>query len=92
MPEPLIGKPLPLGVVDAKGVHEIAPTPEPDAIEDQLASLRQQVEELREKLASIGKKTVAAVEAHPFIAAAAVSVGLWALLAVTARGVGRRFP
>jgi len=89
MAELSIGSPIPLGIIDAQGVHETTPSDEPDALEEQLASLRQQVEDLRGQLAKIGEKTLASVQAHPFMAAAAMSIGLWTLLALTARGVNR---
>ena len=90
MAELSIGSPIPLGIIDAQGVHQTTQNEQPEAMEDQLALLRKQVEELRGQLAKIGEKTIASAQAHPFIAAAAVSVGLWAVLALTARTVKRR--
>ena len=90
MTEPSIGTPIPLGIVDAKGVHEINAAGAPDTINDQLTSLRKQVDDLRHQLATISRKTVASVEAHPLIAVAAVSIAMWALLGLTARPLVRR--
>jgi hypothetical protein len=90
MPERKIGEPIPLGIVTKKDVIDLGLRGAPDqAIADEISDLRNQIAKLRTALANAGKTTVRSIEAHPLMAAAVVSLGLWALIGLGSRRVFR---
>lgn len=90
-----LGEPIPLGIVttDTAVLGEkqtTEPTPaadgnERESVADQIVALKQEIEALKTRIADAGRSTVQPVEAHPFIAATIISLGIWGLMALAYR-------
>ena len=81
-----IGRPIPLGIIHPEDFDKLSITdPTSGAGDSDLESIRSQIADLRGSVKDLAKTTARTIEAHPLIAATAISLGLWALVGLTAR-------
>lgn len=81
-----IGRPIPLGVIHPADFDKLnINDPTSQGNDSDLESIRSQIADLRRSVSDLAKVTSRTIEAHPLIAATAISLGLWALVGLTAR-------